>query len=164
VNALYVILLLLGLQRLSEVALDRRNTARLRARGAVEFGAKHYPLFIVLHGGWLLAMLLWVDPAREPNWWLVALYGVLQLGRFWVLWTLGEAWTTRIIRVPGAPIVRAGPYRFLRHPNYWVVVAEIAALPLAFGAWQIALVFSICNALLLRHRIKIENKALEETA
>jgi methyltransferase len=93
-------------------------------------------------------------------WGLVAVFAVLQGLRVWVIATLGPYWTTRIITLEGAPLVQGGPYRFVRHPNYWVVVGEIAVLPLAFGAWQVALIFSVLNALLLRYRIGIEEGAL----
>lgn len=155
-----ILVMLVLAQRLGEVAWARRNERRLRATGAVEIGAGHYPLFFLLHGAWLAALALLV-PAEAPVYWpLLALFALLQLGRLWVIATLGRYWTTRIITLPGAPLVRAGPYRWLRHPNYCVVAAEIAVLPLAFGAWQIALVFSVLNALLLRHRIRIEQQAL----
>ena len=90
----------------------------------------------------------------------MAAFLALQAARVWVLATLGRYWTTRIITLPDAPLVRRGPYRFVRHPNYLIVAAEIAVLPLVFGAWQIALVFSILNLLLLSHRIRRENAAL----
>jgi methyltransferase len=105
-------------------------------------------------------MLLLVPASVSPNWYLVALYGVLQLGRLWVLRTLGERWTTRILVLPGEQLVRGGPYRWLRHPNYAIVVAEIAILPLSFGAYGIAVTFSILNALLLLWRIRAEEAAL----
>jgi len=108
-------------------------------------------------------MLLFVPGNAAPNPWLLGMLVILLCGRVWVMMSLGPYWTTRIIRLRGGPIVRAGPYRWLRHPNYCIVVGEIALLPLIFGAWEIAVVFSLLNALLLRHRIKIENAALEET-
>lgn len=155
-----LVVLLVAAQRLGELAYARRNEARLRARGAIETGARHYPLFILLHGGWLVALFLLVPVDRSPSWPLLALFLVLQAGRVWVVATLGPYWTTRILSLPGAPLVRHGPYRWLRHPNYLIVAAEIAVLPLAFGAWTIAIVFSLANALLLRHRIEIEQQAL----
>ena len=101
------------------------------------------------------------SPADTPRVWpVVALYGVVQIARYWTIATLGSFWTTRVIVVPGEAPVRRGPYRFIRHPNYTVVVCEIALLPLAFGAWEIAGVFSVLNAALLAHRIRIEDAAL----
>lgn len=147
-------------QRLAELALARHNTRRLLAQGGLEIGARHYPLFILLHGSWLLALAVIVPWSTPPSWTLVAIFLVLQALRVWVVASLGRFWTTRIITVANAPLIRRGPYRLLRHPNYWIVVGEIAVLPLAFGAWHIALVWSALNALLLWHRIRIENAAL----
>jgi methyltransferase len=159
-NPLAWLLAFVALQRLAELALARRNTHRLLARGAREVGAGHYPLFILLHGSWLVALALVVPWSTEPSWALVAIFAVLQALRVWVVASLGRFWTTRIITLEGAPLVRRGPYRWVRHPNYWVVVGEIAVLPLAFGAWHVALVWSVLNAVLLRHRIRLENAAL----
>jgi len=147
-------------QRLAELAIAQRNTNRLLAQGAHEVGAAHYPLFIVLHASWLIALALFVPWHTEPHWWLIALFGALQLGRIWVIATLGPYWTTRIVTLDEAPVVTGGPFRFVRHPNYVVVTGEIAALPLAFGAWEIALVWSALNAALLFHRIRVEDAAL----
>ena len=110
----------------------------LMARGAVEIGAKHYPLIVLLHAAWLLAIIALLPRPTAIHWGLLALFVVLQGLRVWVLATLGPYWTTRIISLPGAPLVRRGPYRFLRHPNYMVVAGEILVLPLVFGesAWR----------------------------
>ena len=152
--------LLVAAQRLGELVYARRNEARLRDRGAVESGAGHYPLFILLHGAWLLAVFLLIPADRVPSWPLIALFLLLQAARVWVVATLGPYWTTRVLSLPGAPLVRRGPYRWVRHPNYLIVTAEIAVLPLAFGAWWIAIAFSLANALLLYHRIGVEERAL----
>jgi methyltransferase len=154
------ILVLVAAQRLAELALAARNTRKLLAQGGREVGAAHYPLFVLLHTAWLVAILVTVPWNAVPNWWLVGVFVVLQLLRVWVIATLGPYWTTRVITVDGAPLVRGGPYRFVRHPNYWVVAGEIAVLPLAFGAWPVALVFSVLNALLVRHRVAVEEGAL----
>ncbi|MFN3524242.1 MAG: isoprenylcysteine carboxyl methyltransferase family protein [Phenylobacterium sp.] len=154
------VLALVVVQRLGELVLARRNTRRLLARGAREVGAAHYPLFILLHGSWLVAIAAATPLAREPSWALLAVYAALQALRVWVIAALGPYWTTRIISLDGAPLVRRGPYRWVRHPNYWIVTAEIAVLPLAFGDWLVALVWSVLNALLLRHRIGVESRAL----
>ncbi len=159
-SALYVILALVACQRLAELVHARRNTRRLLARGGVEVGAGHYPLMVALHAGWLLAMALLIAPKTPPSVPLLTLYGLLQLARLWVQATLGRYWTTRIVIVADAPLIQGGPYRFLRHPNYAVVVAEVAVLPLVFGAWEIAALFSALNLALLRHRIHIEEAAL----
>jgi methyltransferase len=159
-SLLYVVLALVALQRLFELAYARRNERRLRAAGGIEVGAGHYPLFVLLHAGWLVAMAVSIPAQTEPSWPLLGLFAVMQLARLWVVASLGRYWTTRIITVPDAPLVRRGPYRWLRHPNYLVVVVEIAALPLAFGASRLALLFSVLNLLLIWHRIRLEDRAL----
>jgi methyltransferase len=153
---------LLGLvtaQRLGELVLAARNTRRLKARGAYEVGAAHYPLIVALHGAWL-AGLWWLAWDRPLNLVLAGLFCPVEALRIWVLVSLGERWTTRIIILPGAPLVRRGPYRFLPHPNYAVVAAEILLLPLAFGLWAYALAFTLLNAAVLWIRIRAENAAL----
>jgi methyltransferase len=160
VSLCHWLVLLVSLQRLAEVAWSRRNEQRLRAAGGIEVGAAHYPAFFVLHGSWLAALWLLV-PANAPVIWpLLVLFALLQAARLWVITSLGRYWTTRVITVPGAPLVKRGPYRWIKHPNYFVVAGEIAVLPLAFGAWEIAVVFSALNALLLWHRIRVEEQAL----
>lgn len=119
-----------------------------------------YPFIVLLHAAWLVSMAVFVPPQTSPNWWLLGIYAALQPLRLWTIATLGPYWTTRIISVPGAPLVRLGPYRFVRHPNYIIVCAEIALLPLAFGAIEIAIVFSILNASLLSWRIRVEERTL----
>jgi methyltransferase len=153
------ILALVTLQRLAELVIARRNTRALLAQGAYEVAPGHYPLIVAVHAAWL-ASLWWLAPGRPVSWLLIELFLLLQIARLWVLATLGPRWTTRIIILPGAPLVRHGPYRFVRHPNYLIVVGEIAVLPLAFGLWQPALVFSIANALVLSLRLRAENEAL----
>jgi methyltransferase len=107
-----------------------------------------------------LAVFLLIPADRAPSWPLLAVFVLLQAARIWVVATLGPYWTTRVLSLPGAPLVRRGPYRWVRHPNYLIVTAEIAVLPLAFDAWAIAIAFSLANALLLYHRIGIEEGAL----
>ena len=143
--------------------MARRNTARLLSCGGVETGAAHYPLIVILHGTWL-AGLWWFGWHRavSPPW--LCAYLVLQGLRVWVLLTIGSRWTTRIISVPGETLVRKGPYRFISHPNYAVVVGEIAVLPMVFGLPVYALVFSALNAAVLSIRIRAENAALAATA
>ena len=157
---LYAAVGLVALERLAELAYSRRNARRLLRRGGVEHGRGHYPLFVLLHAGWLLGLVVLVPPDRPVSWALLAVYLVLQGARLWIIATLGPYWTTRVITIPGAPLVRRGPYRLFRHPNYAVVVAEIAVLPLAFGAWELAAVFSVANGALLWWRVGVENAAL----
>lgn len=149
-----------ALERLFELWLSRRNTARLLAAGAYEVGASHYPLIVILHVAWIASLWLAVPADAVIAWPWLGLYALLECGRGWVMITLGRYWTTRIIHLPNAPLVVAGPYRFFRHPNYVIVAGEIAVLPMVFGEWQIAVVFSILNAGVLVWRISIENGAL----
>jgi methyltransferase len=165
VTPLYWIAAIVGLQRLVELAYAQRNTNRLLAHGAVEVGRSHYPLFILLHGSWLFAIVTLIPADTRPYWPLIGVLAGLQGLRIWIIATLGPYWTTRIITMPGAPVVRRGPFRFLRHPNYTVVTLEIAILPLAFAAAPvavtIAIVFSVLNAMLLAWRISVEDAALK---
>lgn len=155
----YAIMAFVTAQRLAELAIDRRNTARLLAAGAWEVGARHYPAMVAMHASWLAA--LWFTVGSRPvDVALLAVFAVLQLLRVWVLATLGPRWTTRIIVTGGAPLVKKGPFRFLRHPNYTVVTAEIAILPLVFGLVWIAVLFTLLNAAMLYVRIRAENGAL----
>lgn len=149
-------------QRLLELWIARRNTERLLAEGAVERAPEHYHYFVVLHAAWLAALVLLTPDEASANVFWLCLFVLLQAGRVWVMVTLGRFWTTRILTLPGAPLVRSGPYRFLRHPNYVIVTAEIAVLPLVFGHGAMALIFSGLNAMLLWVRIRAENEALAE--
>ncbi len=157
-----LLVLLVAAQRLAETLYAARNTTALLARGAIETGAKHYPLILLLHGGWLAAIFVAVaitpDPVIHPL--PLVLFLVLQAARLWVISTLGPYWTTRIITLPGAALVNKGPYRFVRHPNYIVVAGEIAVFPLVFGEIWIAVIFSVLNALVLGIRIRVENDSL----
>lgn len=132
---------------------------RLIAAGGREVAPGHYPAIVAVHVAWLAA--LWrLAPDRPVNLAFLGLFGLIELARLWVLATLGRRWTTRIVVVPGEQLVRRGPYRFLDNPNYWVVAAEIAVLPLVFGLWEVALVFSLLNAIVLQVRIRAESRAL----
>lgn len=156
-----IVLVLVTLQRLAELFIANRNTRALMARGAQEHGSGHYPLMVAMHAAWLVG--LWVLGWNRPiglGW--LAVFVVLQMLRLWVLATLGGRWTTRIIVLPGAPLIRRGPYRILSHPNYMVVVAEIAVLPLAFGLVTYAAVFTVLNAAVLWVRLRAESHALRE--
>jgi methyltransferase len=154
-----IILALVTLQRLFELWLSNRNTRRLLDRGGKEVGARHYPFIALVHFMWL-ASLWWIARDRPVEGFWLGIYVLLQVARFWVLSTLGSRWTTRIIVMPNEQLVRAGPYRFVNHPNYVVVAAEIAVLPLVFGFWDLALIFTLLNAAVLNIRIREENRAL----
>lgn len=155
------LLLLVTFQRVIELVIAGRNMRALLAEGAYEVGRGHYPAIIFLHGAWLVALwafLLSGQSRYQP--WAAAAYLAVLILRIWTMASLGRYWTTRLIVVPGAPLVRKGPYRYIRHPNYLVVVLEIAVLPLALGSWLLALGFSIVNAILLAWRIRTEEAAL----
>jgi methyltransferase len=155
-----IILALVTAQRGAELLLARRHTKALMARGAIEVAPAHYPLVVAVHASWLI--LLWAfghdHPINPPA--LLA-YLALQGLRIWVMSSLGKRWTTRIIVLPNAPLVAAGPYRYLRHPNYTVVVGEIAVLPLVLYLPWLAVLFTALNALVLFIRIRAENSALK---
>lgn len=150
------------IQRFAELAYANANTRRLLAEGGREYGAGHYPLFIVLHGGWLASIALFAKPPEMPDMLLLNIFVATQTFRFWTLASIGRWWTTRIISAPHFPTVKRGPYRFIKHPNYALVVVEIALLPLILGAPAMALTFSVLNAVLLWWRIRMENSVLNE--
>jgi methyltransferase len=158
-NLPVIILALVTFQRIGELWLSNRHTKRLLAQGAHEVGASHYPLIVAVHVLWLAA-LWWLARGRPVDGFWLAMFLIIELVRIWVLASLGTRWTTRIIILPQAPLVRRGPYRWVNHPNYLVVIAEIAVLPLVFGLWQVSLIFSAVNAAVLTIRIRQENKAL----
>ena len=156
----WALLIFVAIQRFAELLYAGRNTRRLLAQGGVEVARAQYPLFVLLHGGWLMAIALWLPANVHPNLWLVAAFVALQALRIWAVGSLGPYWTTRLITLPTVPIVRTGPYRWFAHPNYVVVVGEIAILPLALGEPVVAAVFSVLNAALLVARIGAENRTL----
>jgi len=156
----YGIIALVVLQRAAELVLANRNTQKLKARGGVEIGAGHYRFIVLLHMAWLMAVL-WLMPAPLViHWGWILVFVLLQVARVWVIASLGPYWTTRIISLPDVPLVKRGPYRFVRHPNYLVVAGEILVLPLAFGEIWVAIVFSIVNAAVLYWRIRQEETGL----
>ena len=151
---------IVAIQRLAELAVSRRNYRALVAQGGIEVGRRHYPLIVALHAGWLLALVSLIDfdaPISIP---LLGVFVLAQCARIWTLRTLGRFWTTRVVVLPKGDRVRAGPYRYIKHPNYVVVAIEIAVVPLMFGAWQIAAIATVLNLLVLRTRIRVENRAL----
>jgi len=156
-------------ERVAELLVARRNAAWTLSRAGVEHGRGHYPVMVVLHTGLLACCLAESALADRPflpalGWVMLALALLAQALRWWCITALGPYWNTRVIVVPGARLVGAGPYRFLRHPNYVAVVVEIAALPLVHSAWLTATAFSAANALLLTVRIRCENTALASAA
>ncbi len=158
----YLIIAAVALQRLIEVGYATRNTRALLIRGGIEAGRRHYPLFVLLHAAWLLAILVALPEPPVIHVAPLVIFILLQAARLWVIASLGPYWTTRIITLPGAALIRRGPYRYLRHPNYLIVAGEIVALPLVFGEVWVALIFSALNAMLLAWRIHVEEGVLRE--
>lgn len=163
--AFTVLVVLVGVERLAEMVVSRRNAVWSFARGGVESGQGHFPVMVLLHTALLVGMLVeaWVrrpDVAGWLAWSMLAVVLAAQGLRWWCISTLGPRWNTRVIVVPGLPLVSSGPYRFLSHPNYVAVVAEGIALPLVHAAWITAVVFTILNAALLSVRLSVENHAL----
>lgn len=146
-------------QRLGELLIARRNTAKLLRQGAREIGAKHYPFMVLLHAAWLLALIGFGYDRPVSSGWLLAFAG-LQVFRIWILTSLGERWTTRII-ILDQPLVKSGPFAYLRHPNYCLVVAEIFVAPMVLGLFQLAVLFSVLNAAMLYVRIRVEERGLK---
>lgn len=145
-------------QRLGELALARRNTALLLRRGAYEVGRAHYPVIVAMHTAWILCLVVLGYSNQISPFWL-AMFAVLQLLRVWILKSLGPRWTTRVI-VLDEPLVKKGPFRYIRHPNYWLVCAEIIVAPMVLGLASIAVIFTFLNAAVLWVRIGVENEAL----
>lgn len=164
---LLLVIFLVSLQRLWELQLAASNVAYLKRRGAVELGSKHYPLMVALHAFWLISALfewwngrdLWLGPTVLLGWVLLSLGQGL---RWWTIRTLGRRWTTRVLVLPGAAVVKDGPFRFLSHPNYLGVCLEIFGLPLIGGCWKTSVLFGSLNLVLLWHRIGVEERALRE--
>ncbi|CAM3330996.1 hypothetical protein H7J08_06100 [Mycobacterium frederiksbergense] len=161
----YLFIVLIGLERLVELAVSRRNANWSFARGGREFGQGHYPVMVAMHSALLLSCMAEVAFAHRPfipalGWPMVAVVAASTVVRWWCAATLGKHWNPRLIIVPGAELVRSGPYRWIHHPNYTAVAVEVAALPLVHSAWLTAIVFTIANAAVLRVRITAENLAL----
>ncbi len=148
------------IQRIVELAWSERNRRWLMLRRGREIGAAHYPLFILLHGAWLVAMLAFVQPGIPVPWPLIGVYVLLQVLRIWTIASLGPFWTTRIITIDEMPLRKRGPYRLIRHPNYLIVAIEVPLLPYALGLPMLALVFGVLNLALLAYRIRVEERAL----
>jgi methyltransferase len=156
------------IQRLTELSISSRNIKRLIAEGGIEYGAGHYKYIVAVHTLFILSMIFeYLVRSRAGNladisYLFLIFFAVLQIMRYWVITSLGKFWNTRIIRVPGTVLVAKGPYRYIKHPNYLIVACEIFCLPMAFGLYYTAVVFTVLNAIILTIRIKEENKALNK--
>lgn len=160
-----VLLALVAVERLAEIVVSRRNTAWSLARGGEEHGAGHYPVMVALHSMLLVGAATEVMVAPRPfvpalGWPMLGLVVAAQVLRWWCIRTLGRRWSTRVVVVPGLPLVDTGPYRVLRHPNYLAVVVEGIALPLVHSAWVTAALFTALNLALLQVRVQVEETAL----
>lgn len=161
----YLLILAVGVERLVELVLSKRNARLAFAKGGKEFGRGHYPVMVIIHTALLVGCVVEVWLLHRPfipwlGWPMLAVAVLAQVLRWWCITTLGQQWNTLVIVVPDAPLVQRGPYRWLHHPNYVAVVAEGIALPLVHTAWLTALCFTVANALLLTVRIRVENVAL----
>ena len=154
--------LLILLQRGLEELYSATNTKRLLERGAKESGRDFYPVVAVTHLGWIAGLFFIIPPDAPIYWPLIATYLILQGFRYWVIASLGRYWTHRIITLPGEPLVRRGPYKYLRHPNYVITLFETALLPMAFGAWAFAAIMTAIWAVVLHYKIGLENAALDD--
>ncbi|MFN3561855.1 MAG: isoprenylcysteine carboxyl methyltransferase family protein [Chloroherpetonaceae bacterium] len=162
--ALWVMIFILAVQRIAELFISKRNEVWLKSQGGYEVGAEHYKYMVLLHITWFLAMIgehYIRHTSLSPLWqiWL-GVIAIAQVGRYSVITTLGKFWNTRIIVVPNAPLVKSGLYRFIKHPNYWIVGTEIAVVPLVFELYITSLIYTILNAIMLFVRIRVEEKAL----
>jgi methyltransferase len=165
VTAYTALLLAVAAERVAELVVSQRHLRWARERGALEAGQGHYPAMVMLHVALLLGCLVEVDALGRPfeawvGWPMLVVVAAAQALRWWCIRTLGPQWNTRVVVVPGLPLVRRGPYRWLRHPNYVAVAAEGLALPLVHGAWLTAVAFTTLNAGLLAVRIRCENSVL----
>lgn len=147
-------------QRLMELYVARRNQKWLESQGAIEYGSAHYPFMIALHTLFICALIAeyWFSSLKQIDFVFLIIYFLLLAFKIWVLSSLGKYWNTRILRVPGAGPVRSGPYKLFKHPNYFVVVCEVAIIPLVFHLYYTAIIFSILNAVMLWVRIRVENR------
>lgn len=161
-GAAQIAAMLVMLQRGGEEVYSARNTKALLAAGAQEVGADYYPVVATTHLAWIAALFLLIAPTAPVIWPLLIAYLALQVVRYWVIASLGRYWTHRIITLPESPVVRTGPYRYLRHPNYVVTIAETFLLPLVFGASAVAVIFSCVWSAVLYYKILLEDGALSE--
>ena len=155
---LFVILL-----RIGELLLSKRNEKWLLKNGAIEYGEKHYPFIVVLHVSFLVSLIFEYSVQQTPSYslFLLVFYFLIIVFKTWVILSLGKFWNTKIYHIPNIPLIKKGPYKYFRHPNYMIVIGEIAVIPLVFHLYYTAIAFSILNAIMLFVRINEENKVLQ---
>ena len=159
-SVLWIAVALIVLQRVWTLAYAKRNTTRLLKAGAVEAGAIQFPLIAFVQAAWLASMLIFIPAATPPIWWLLGVCAAIEIAHVWIILTLGKYWTTCVVTVPGAPLVRSGAYGIFRHPNYLAVLAQIALLPLVFHAYAVVIVFAAGYAALITWRVRVEDALL----
>jgi methyltransferase len=152
--------MLLLAQRGLEELYSARNTRALLAQGAREVGAAYYPVVAATHLAWIASLVFLISPDAPILWPLITYYLALQVVRYWVIGSLGQYWTHRVITLPDAPTIRRGPYRYFRHPNYAVTIIETFVLPLAFGALALAAIFTALWWTVLATKMRLEDEAL----
>jgi methyltransferase len=159
---LYFILFIIFLitQRLSELYIASGNEKWLRSQGAVEYGKEHYPYIVALHTLFIISIIAeyFLRGYTQIDYLFLVLFALLLLFKFWALSSLGKYWNTKIFRVPGSGPVKKGPYKIFKHPNYFIVICEIAIIPLVFHLYYTAIIFTVLNAIMLTVRIRVENK------
>ena len=155
-----IFILFVSIQRLSELYIARGNEKWLRSQGAVEYGKEHYPFIVALHTLFIISIIVeYILRGNTPiDFVFLILFALLLLFKFWALSSLGKYWNTKIFRVPGAGPVKKGPYKLFKHPNYFIVVCEIAIIPMVFHLYYTAIIFTVLNAIMLTVRIRVENK------
>jgi methyltransferase len=160
VSVLWIALAVIALQRVATLIYARVNTQRLLREGAVEVGAVQFPLIVLVQFAWLASMAAFIPAATQPVWWLLGVCALVEIAHVWIILTLGKHWTTRVVRIPGTPLVQSGAYGIFRHPNYMAVFAQIALLPIAFHAYVIGIVFALLYGALITWRIHVEDELL----
>lgn len=157
---LWIALAAVAAQRIVTVAYSARNTKRMLAAGGIEVGKAQFPIIALAQFAWLASMAILIPSHAKPNWWILGGAAIVEIFHCWAIASLGPYWSTRVVLVPGARLVRSGPYAIMRHPNYVAVLAEIVLLPLAFGRWDIALIFGALYAALILWRVRDEDRLL----
>lgn len=162
----YIIISIVIIQRLTELLVAKKNEVWLRKQGAVEYGREHYKYIVLLHTMFFISMFIEYNIRGRHsefsviNYLFLVIFSILQLMRLWVLNSLGQYWNTKILRIPGYVLIKKGPYRYFKHPNYIIVVCEIIVIPMIFDLYYTAVIFTVLNAIILSVRIKEENKVL----